>query len=283
VLVEWKGVFSMDRRIVAVGLVIIIVISIGAYLIISPIGSSFHYQKMSTADNGEYFVGVYNIRDCEVSVSFTNDTSLLYSMTIEMYESTSSSVFYFFEDSQRTLLNYYESSSLAMWSKEEVPVKKLDLVLGIGKAYKIDLSGTNLTATVIYSNGALIGQDSYFQFFSDNGSIYAEFIGDEIDDSSLGSSSDPVRFDFKLGRSRIGSYDLAYTEVNITLPYFYYGDLDVNADIIDVSASGWNRSPVEEVFSWFTYDVEGEGNPPNIYIDAFGIEVVANLVKATSA
>jgi hypothetical protein len=86
-----------------------------------------------------------------------------------------------------------------------------------------------------------------------------------------------------LGRSRFGGYDLAHTEVNITLPYFYYGDVDINADIIDVSASGWNRTPVEEVFSWFTKNVEGKGNPPNVYIDAFGIGVVANLVKATSA
>jgi len=273
----------MDRRFVAVGLVAIIVLSVSAYFIIFPMGSSFRYQKMSTADNGEYFVGVYNIRDCEVSVSFTNDTSLLYSMAIEMYGISISTVFYLFEDSSRTLLNYYESSTLAMWSRDEVSVKKLDLVLGTGKAYTIAVWGTNLTATVTYSNGALIGQESYFQFFSENGSIYAEFNGDEVDDSTLGSSSDPVRFDFKLGKTSFADYELAYVELNITLPCFYYGDLDVNADIIDVSISGWNRTSDMEVFSWYTDDVEGEGYPPNVYIDVFCVEVVADLLKATSA
>ena len=272
----------MNRQLVAVGLVVVIVLSFGIYLAIFPTGTNFTYQKSTTADNEDYVVGIYNIRDCEVSVSFANDTTLLYSMNIEMYRPTSETVFYLHEDSYRTLLNYYEGSSLTTWSREEVRVKKLDLVLGTGKAYNLVVWGTNLTATVTYSNGALIGQESYFRFRSDNGSISAEFNGNEVDDSTLGSISTPVRFDFDLGHQDFDDLQLTYAELNITLPYFYYGDLDVIADIIDVSTTGWNMSPMPEVFSYFTNYVQGEGFPPNVYIDVFSVEVVANLVKATS-
>jgi hypothetical protein len=103
-----------------------------------------------------------------------------------------------------------------------------------------------------------------------------------VDDSTLGSSSDPVRFDFDLGRQDFVDLQLTYAELDISLPCFYYGDLDVIADIIDVSTNGWNRSPMPEVFSYFTNYVQGEGFPPNVYIDVFSVEVVANLVKATS-
>ncbi|MHA2149808.1 MAG: hypothetical protein ACXAAN_14255 [Candidatus Thorarchaeota archaeon] len=256
----------MNQRLVAVGLVVVIVFSVSAYFIIFPTTTSFQYQRDSTADNQDYIVGIYNIRDCEVNVSFT----------------VSSTVFYLHEDSYRSLLNYYEGSSLTAWSREEVRVKKLDLVLGTGKAYKIAVWGTNLTTTVTYSNGALIGQDSYFQYRSDNGSIFVEFNGDEVDDSTLGSSSDPVRHDFDLGRQDFDDLQLTYAELDIDLPYFYYGDLDVIAAIIDVSITGWSRGPMPEVFSYYTNYVQGEGDPPNVYIDVFSVEVVADLVKATS-
>ncbi|MHA2323522.1 MAG: hypothetical protein ACXACG_17980, partial [Candidatus Thorarchaeota archaeon] len=101
----------MNQRLVAVGLVVVIVFSVSAYFIIFPTTTSFQYQRDSTADNQDYIVGIYNIRDCEVNVSFTNDSTLLYSMNIEMYGSVSSTVFYLHEDSYRSLLNYYEGSS----------------------------------------------------------------------------------------------------------------------------------------------------------------------------
>lgn len=272
----------MDRRLAAAGLIVIIVFSISAYFIIFPTNTNFTYQKSATPDYDDYVVGIYNIRDCQVSVSFTNDTTLLYSMNIKMYEPTSKTIFYLYEDSYRTLLNYYESSSLTEWSRNEVRAKKLDLVLGTGKAYNIAVWGTNLTTTVAYTNGALIGQESYFQVRSENGSVFVEFDGNEVDDSTLGSSSDPVRLDFDLGQWSIFDYQLTHTELDINLPYFYYGDLDVGAEIIDVAMTGWNRSPVPEVFSYFTSYVEGEGDPPSVYIDVCSLEVIANLVKASS-
>ncbi|MFX1560725.1 MAG: hypothetical protein ACFFBL_09070 [Promethearchaeota archaeon] len=272
----------MDRRLAAAGLIVIIVFSICAYFIIFPTRTNFTYQKDCTADYEDYVVGIYNIRDCEVSVSFTNDTTVLYSMNVEMYGPTSGTIFYLHEDSYRTLLNYYESSSLNEWSRDEVRAKKLDLVLGTGKAYNIVVWGTNLTTTVTYTNGALIGQESYFQVRSENGSVFVEFDGNEVDDSTLGSSFDPVRLDFDLGRWGTSGYQLTHAELDINLPYFYYGDLDVGAETIDVAMTGWNRSPVLEVFSYFTNYVEGEGDPPSVYIDVCSLEVVANLVKASS-
>jgi hypothetical protein len=107
--------------------------------------------------------------------------------------------------------------------------------------------------------------------------------GAEVDDHTLGDSSDPVRIDFDLGTQHFASdYDLVYAEFNIDLPYFYYGDLDVNSDTLNVTMSGWNRTDDGISESYFTDHIEGEGFPPNIYIDIFAVHVEANLLKDLS-
>ena len=161
-------------------------------------------------------------------------------------------------------------------------VKRIDLLLGTGKAYKLDFWGTRLNVTFNYGNGALIGTESFVWVHSDNGTVVVNYNGAEVDDSTLGANANIVRIDFDLGTQHLSGYDLLYAELNIDLPYFYYGDLDINAETWDVTMSGWNRTDNPIVESYFTDDVEGEGYPPNCYIDVFAVDVVANLVKALS-
>ncbi|MHA1943598.1 MAG: hypothetical protein ACW96M_04290 [Candidatus Thorarchaeota archaeon] len=270
----------MNRRIIAGVVTALIIGSVGAYLLVFPLGTSFHYQKVTTADNAVYLVGVKNIRECEVTVSFTNDSSLLYSIDIEMYGLASSTVFYIYEDEVSTLINFYDGPSRTDWSGEEVRVKKLDIVLGTGKAYNVQIWGTNLTTTVTYSNGALIGQDSYVRYRADNGTMTFSYDGSAVDDETLGDPLTPTRLTADLGREAYTGYQLAYVEVDVDLPYFYYGDADFITETLDVTYSGWTRGPIPEVESYFTDDVEGEGFPPRLYLDIFSSEIVADLMKA---
>jgi len=274
---------NTDRRIIAVIITVLIVGSLGVYFFMFPFGASFHYQKSSTADNTVYLVGVRNIRDCEVTVSFANDSSLLYSIDIEMYGFVSSTVFYIYEDAISTRINYYDGPSQALWSGDEVHVKKMDILLGTGKAYNIEIWGTNLTASVIYSNGALIGRDSYVQFRSDNGTMTFSYDGSDVDDETIGEPLNPTRLTADFGVENYAVLQLSYVEIDVDLPYFYYGDADFNMDTLDVTLSGWSRGPVPEVESYYTDDVEGTGYPPRFYIDVFSSEIVANLVKATTS
>ena len=266
----------MDKRLIAGVTIVVIGVSITGGLFLFP-RTTVQYHKTSTADNVEYLVGIYNVRDSDVNVSFTDDSTLLYTMTIETYGPSN---FYLHEDSYRTLLNYYQGPSLVAWSGDEVRVKSVDLVLSTRKAYKLNIWGTRLNVTIDYADGALIGQESFVWVHSDNGTVVVNYNGAEVDDSTLGDSSDPVRIDFDLGTQHLMGYDLAYAELNINLPYFYYGNLDINSETWDVTMTGWNRTLNPDIESYFTDNVEGEGNPPNCYIDVMAVEVVANLIRA---
>ena len=268
------GVNVLDKRLIAGIVIVVIGVSITGVLFLLP-RTTVQYHKTTTADYADYKVGIYNVRDCDINVSFTDDPTLLYTMTIE---TDGSSNFYLHEDSYQTLLNYYQASGV-QWSGDEVSVKNIDLVLGTGKVYKIDIWGTQLNVTFNYGNGAIIGENSFVWLHSDNGTVVVNYDGAEVDDSTLEGSADFIRIDFDLGTQHLMDYDLLYAELNINLPYFYYGDLDINAETWDVTMTGWNITIHEVANSYFTDDIEGEGSPPNCYIDVFAVDVVANLFK----
>ena len=259
-------------------IIVIIAVSVTGILFLLP-RTTILYHKTTAADNADYKVGIYNVRDCEINVSFTDDPTLLYTMTLETYGASN---FYLFEDSYQTLLNYYNGPNLVRWNQEEIRAKSIDLRLGTGKAYKLDIWGTRLNVTIDYANGALIGLESFVWVHSDNGTVVVNYDGADVDDSTLGNSTYPARIDFDLGIQHPSSYDLVYAELNINLPYFYYGDLDLNAETFDVTMSGWNRTDNPEIESYFTDNVVGEGDPPNCYIDVYAVDVVANLYKDTT-
>jgi hypothetical protein len=154
------------------------------------------------------------------------------------------------------------------------------LVLGTGKVYKIDIWGTRLNVTIDYGDGAIIGYESFVWVHSDNGTVVVNYDGAEVDDTTLADGSDDIRIDFDIGTQHLSGYDLVYAEFNIDLPYFYYGDLDINAETFNVTMSGWSHTLNPVVESYFTDEVEGD--PPNCYIDVFAVDVVANLMKATT-
>lgn len=264
----------MKRQLVAIGIVVLIMGSVGVYLYLFPMGTSFHYEKTDTADNAEYRVGVRNIRDCRINVSFVDDGNLLYSFDIEMYGFSSSTAYYIYEDDTSVLLNYYTGPARTEWTGEETRIKSLNFLLGSGKAYNIILGGTNLTASITYSNGALIGQTTYLHYLAVESSAVFIYDGYDVDVTTLGFEDDPVRLDANLGGQ--GEYTLVSAVVDIDLPYFYFGDVDIVSEDVTVSASGWTWSEV--VDSYFTEDVDGI--PPEVFVDTFSSEFTATLVKS---
>jgi hypothetical protein len=267
----------MDKRFIAVALVLIVG-SVGFYLILFPLGSSFHFEKRTTADNEVYLIGFRNIQDCEITVSFVNDSSLLYSLDIEMYGFTSSTVFYLYEDEYSTLLNYYTGPNRDDWTGEDVRVKSLNILLGTGKAYNIAIAGANLTGLFTYSNGALIGQDSYLSFYATSGSASLSYNGNDIDDSTLAETLHPTRMEVNLGIETYSNYHLSNVHAEVDLPYLYYGDVDINADTIIIDTDGWEKAILAD--SYFTPPVDDSA--PRFFLDLFGSTVEANLFKPLS-
>ena len=66
--------------------------------------------------------------------------------------------------------------------------------------------------------------------------------------------------------------------VDVDLPYFSYGDVDINADSISIVTEGWEKATL--VDSYYTLPVEGF--PPRFFLDIFSSEVDANLTKPLS-
>ncbi len=264
----------MKRQLVAVGIVVLIIGSVGVYLYLFPMGTSFHYEKTDTVDNEEYRVGVRNIRNCRINVSFVDDGNLLYSFDIEMYGFSSSTAYNIYEDDTSVLLNYYTGPARTEWTGEETRIKSLKILLGSGKAYNVILGGTNLTASITYSNGALIGQSTYLHYLAVDSSAVFIYDGYDVDVTTLGLQNDPVRLDSNLGGQ--GDYTLKSAMIDIDLPYFYYGDIDIVADDITVSASGWNKSALVDSYSTEYVD----GIPAEVFVDIFSSEFNATLVKS---
>ena len=264
----------MDKKLVAFALVLVLC-SVGFYLLLFPVGTSFRFAKNSPADNEAYLIGVKNIQDCVITVSFVNDSNLLYDIDIEMYGFSSITVFYLYEDEYSTLLNYYTGPNRAEWTADEVRVKSLAIVLGTGKAYNIAIAGINLTTSFTYENGALIGQDSYVSYYPDGGSADITYNGSDVDSSTLAEYLAPTRIEFNFGTGGAGGLALDSTLVDVDLPYFSYGDVDINADTIEIVTEGWEKAT--QVDSYYTLPVDGF--PPRFFLDIFSSSVDANLFK----
>ncbi len=273
----------MNRRLLALLIIICVLLvgGIGAYFAVFPLGTSFHYErKISEPDNGTFTLGIDNIKDCELNISFVNNPQLLYTIDIAMYEFSSSSSFYLYnwEGSSRMEFNYYMRPGRTDWSGEPTRIKSMDIVLGTGKAYNIYIAGTNLTAHVNYSNGALIASHGYFRYIAPNSRISFAYDGYTVDDSTLESYENPVRLDIDLGSEDSAGQRLQSVTLEVDLPYLYFGDADLLTESLSITMGGWVQGALTS--SFYTEDVEG--NPPEFFIDVYSEEITANLVKAVS-
>ncbi len=148
----------MNRRMRALVVVMVVVTTgMGAFLVIDPFSDMFHIESRSPTDRritASYVnVGLVHLEDCNLTISFVNDSSLVYAMDIQLYSPTlMTSAF------QLTVENYTGFIHVTLIAA--VRIRSLNLTLGIGKPYSLSiLQGVNLNSTVTYSNGAVLGKD----------------------------------------------------------------------------------------------------------------------------
>ena len=127
--------------------VIVIAIAIVVFLIVSQVGTSLHIENRNVPDE-KYAIWIIDVDDCNVSVSFTNDTNLFYAFDVKL-----SSVAF--------IPNSYSIETLSgrVIFSGSSSVVSVDLTLGTGINYDIIVRGGNLTTTITYSNGALINNN----------------------------------------------------------------------------------------------------------------------------
>ncbi|RDE12817.1 MAG: hypothetical protein C4K49_09745, partial [Candidatus Thorarchaeota archaeon] len=152
--------------------VVVMTMGVGVLLLIDPFSAMFHIESRFPTDRqitASYVnVGLVHLEDCNLTVSFINDTSLVYAMDIQLYSPTlMSSAF------QLTVENYTGFIHVTLIAA--VRIRSFNLTLGIGKPYSVAiLQGVNLNSTVTYSNGAVLGKDLRYEATGVLRSIFLE-------------------------------------------------------------------------------------------------------------
>ena len=144
----------MNRKLVAVGVVSILAIAgVSIVLVLNPYGTDFHLEErfpIWTVDSACIQLEMYNLRDCCLNISFVNDTSLMYRIDIQLGSAA-------FRNSAFAFQSQYVSYELwQVYLNAWMPMRSVNIVLGTGKPYDLRIGGTNLTSTVVYSNGSLL-------------------------------------------------------------------------------------------------------------------------------
>jgi len=144
----------MNRKMKAVAVVVVITVAItSVVLVVNPFGTQFHYERAWHSGDARWgSVRFYDLKDCNVTVSFVNDSSVHHRLDIELYNPT-------FASSAFTIISSIE---VGLKFTAISRIRSLNLVLGTGtQHYVLFKCGTaNLNTTIIYSNGALMGDDA---------------------------------------------------------------------------------------------------------------------------
>ena len=152
----------MDRRFLAIGVVVIIAIAGVSVILVINLASpkpstSFHdEQKVSAIPDYDKLVKLTmsGLSNCSLSIGFVNDTSLLYRLDVRLCTAAvmSSAFTISIQPSSPTDPPEAEVNFTA-----HVPMQSVSVVLGTNKTYQLYIEGTNLTTSVVYGNGALMG------------------------------------------------------------------------------------------------------------------------------
>jgi len=143
---------AVNRKVVAVGITCVLAVSVTAIvLVIDPFGASFHFEWRDKAvGTGVVQFTLGKLRDSQLSISFVNDTSLLYSLDVTLFSPA-------FMNSVFTFISHPSNPDYAILDFEaSAPTRSVNLVLGTARGYFLTITGTNLTSSVKYGNGSLL-------------------------------------------------------------------------------------------------------------------------------
>jgi hypothetical protein len=159
---------AMERKQLIALCVIVIVIGVagvGFVLLSTPT----HYEREYPAESSKYVRLGISVEDCNLSISFRNDSTLMYSIDVEVYSDSDFKVNY------REGVEYH-SIQIGVFSGQmptgPARLKSLDIILGTAATYQIVAGGNNLDTSIVYGNGAKLGQFGNGVDYSDDDVIY---------------------------------------------------------------------------------------------------------------
>lgn len=207
----------MDRRLKAlVGIMIVVVASVGFLAFMNPWRTEFHYRVAHT-DVGQTETKLYirHLKDCNVTISFLNDSSLLFDVSVRLYSPTDSVSF----------IEWREN----IWKIEgSGRQERVDIVLGTAVAHDVVLQGGEaLNTTITIENGAVLG-----------GQVWKVYQTGIVRYSFREQNGLDIRSDFGV---QIGSSEYRpVTLLDIDLPDSMDGELLAgDSPISFVAISGW--------------------------------------------
>jgi hypothetical protein len=161
---------TMNRRAVAIVLALIVVGAGTVILLLPQSLSSFHLEADYTGEGVDpIYLWLTDIQDCNLTVTFTDNPDLLYSIDIDLYEAAPSSSAFVL-----TVEEWFDIRFQAILS-----IKSLQVTLGTGVPYKIVVSGTDVNATFIYDNN-VIGSGASLNYGATGSFISLNFTEDMV-------------------------------------------------------------------------------------------------------
>lgn len=217
------------------GIIIIVIVVIGAstgvvlFMTMGTPGSTELTYQRDYSGNKPVDIYVAGIVDCEFFLGYTEDSSLMYSIEVHLYEADSSFSFSYSEreESHEVHINWNTNT----WG-HEIRVKNMTILLGNGHPYRILLGGSgddsaNVTSTVIFNNNATLGDQEFVYNFP--GTLNLQFTED-VDISQGGLSMEIGQW---------GHY-IDSLNLHVDLPAGMDGDATFYFDSMSVSTSGWS-------------------------------------------
>jgi hypothetical protein len=163
----------MDTKKV-VGVVVILVAVIGLLVVFVGLPATqteFHYEQAYPVDGTKPVQINLELRNTNISVTFVDDTTLMYRVDVTQYSAGSHHHAYFREWDAPN--NYYV---FTLDSLTDEGAKEVTIVLGTATNYTMEIDGNNIDASVVFDNGAVLeGQECVV---SGSGSFHFELTED---------------------------------------------------------------------------------------------------------
>jgi len=203
----------------AFGAVVLVAVVVTAVLLVwNSAATSFHYEREYPAGETKWVqLALDNLRDTNVTVTFTDDPTLMYSIDVTLYIP---GVTYTFEEEE---LAYSWTIDLVATGR----VESVDVILGTGTSYSIFIrTGISIDTTITYGNGAMLDNRDFL--YSCNGTLQFNF-GENVNFTEGGLRADigapafanrpnPLHLNIDLpdgmdGRIDFSTYPVSFTDL----------------------------------------------------------------------
>lgn len=242
------------RKIAAIVVVVLAVSGIVAAPVLFAPRLHLHYENRKDIGLMRFEV-LIAADDVNISIVFTNDSSLLYSVDVTKYANTTN---YGFNDGIGS-----EFGDISIHADR---LKQIEVVFGTAVPCGFHIAGKNVTAYVTYDHGAIIdGQDSLFNHGEPEnyGAMYFTLTENVIVKSGMWVVIGPCD-DVTEARG--------YAYLDIDLPTEMSGRLTHERPVHFIDNSGWIYQDATE------YRTAGWGEEPGLYLEV-AYETVARLLN----